>query len=252
MVLCLFAGAHAQELKVAAASDLTAAMQKLAPAFEKQTGVHLSVSMGSSGNFFAQIQNGAPFDVFLSADKSYPEKLAQAGQADPKTLTPYARGRLVLWTAKGSSLHFTTKDGKTLSGGLDVLAGADVHKVAIANPEHAPYGRAAVAAMEHYKVYDQVKPKLVLGENISQAAQFAQSGNVEVGFIALSLALSESMSKSGDYVLLPDDTYPPIEQAGVVVAASKNKELAQKFLNFLTSAEGQAILNDLGFQGGKK
>src|SRR5262252_7849889 len=171
----------AQELKVAAASDLTDAMQKLAPAFAKQTGIHVSVSVGSSGNFFAQIQNGAPFDVFLSADRSYPEKLLQAGKAEANSLTPYARGRLVLWCAKSTGLHLPSKDGKTLDGGLDFLKKSEVHKIAIANPEHAPYGRAAVAAMEHFKVYEEVKPKLVLGENISQTAQFAQSGNADVG-----------------------------------------------------------------------
>jgi molybdate transport system substrate-binding protein len=251
--LFLLSAAHAQqEIKVAAASDLTAAMQKLGPAFEKQSGIHVAVSMGSSGNFFAQIQNGAPFDVFLSADKSYPEKLLAAGQAEPNSLTPYARGRLVLWTAKSSGLHLPTKDGKTLSGNLDFLKGPEVKKIAIANPEHAPYGRAAVAAMEHFKVYDEAKPKLVLGENISQTAQFAQSGNVDLGFLGLSGALSESMANSGTYVLLPDDSYPPIEQAGVVVASSKNKEQAQRFLKFLMSAEGQTILHDLGFEAGKK
>lgn len=251
-MLMLFAGAgRAQELKIAAASDLSTAMEKLVPAFEKQTGIHANVSLGSSGNFFAQIQNGAPFDVFLSADRSYPEKLLQAGQAESNTLTQYARGRLVLWTAKFTGLHLP-KDGKTLRGGLDFLKGSQVHKIAIANPEHAPYGRAAVAAMEHFKVYDQVKSKLVLGENISQTAQFAQSGNAEVGFVGLSGALSTSMASSGEYVLLPDDSYPPIEQAAVIVAASRNKEQAQRFLKFLMSAQGQAILKNLGFEAGEK
>jgi len=174
-VLCLLAGARAQgELKIAAASDLTSAMPKLAALFEKQTGAHVSVSLGSSGNFFAQIQNGAPFDVFLSADRSYPEKLEQAGQGEAGTLTPYARGRLVLWTPRSSRLRFETKEGNTLSGGLDALQRPEVRKIAIANPEHAPYGRAAVAALQYYKIYDRVKSKLVLGENISKTAKFAQ------------------------------------------------------------------------------
>jgi molybdate transport system substrate-binding protein len=254
VVICLFlvGGAAAQELKIAAASDLAGAMQKLAPAFEKQTGIHVSVSLGSSGNFFAQIQNGAPFDVFLSADKSYPEKLLHAGQAEPNSLTPYARGRLVLWTAKSTGLRLPSKDGKALDGGLDFLKRPEVRKIAIANPEHAPYGRAALAAMEHFKVYDQVKSKLVLGENISQTAQFAQSGSADVGFIGLSGALSAAMANSGEYVLLPDDSYPPIEQAAVVVAASRNKESAQRFLQFLMSTEGQAILRELGFEAAEK
>jgi molybdate transport system substrate-binding protein len=246
------ASAAAQELRVAAASDLTAAMEKLAPAFEKQSGIHVRVSFGSSGNFFAQIQNGAPFDVFLSADSSYPEKLLQAGQAEPKSFTPYARGRLVLWAAKSTGLRLPTSHGKTLDGGLDFLKAATVHKIAIANPEHAPYGRAAVAVMQHFKVYDQLKSKLVLGENISQTAQFAQSGSADVGFLGLSGALSPAMANSGEYVLLPDDSYPPIEQAAVVVAASRNKDQAQRFLKFLMSAEGQGILKQLGFEAGKR
>jgi molybdate transport system substrate-binding protein len=251
-LILLIGGAKAQELKIAAASDLTAAMQKLAPAFEQQTGIHVSVSTGSSGNFFAQIRNGAPFDVFLSADKSYPEKLQQAGQAEPNSLTPYARGRLVLWTAKNSGLHLRVNDSRVLEGGLEMLTRPEVRKVAIANPEHAPYGRAALAALEHYKVYEQVKSKLVLGENISQTAQFAQSGSADVGFIALSSALSRSMAGNGEYALLPDHSYPPIEQAGIVLRSSKNKEQAQRFLNFLISAEGQAILHDQGFEAAKK
>jgi molybdate transport system substrate-binding protein len=252
ILLLLCAGAPAQELKIAAAADLSSVMQKLVPAFEKQSGAHVSVSLGSSGNFFAQIQNGAPFDVFLSADKSYPEKLQQAGLAEPDTMTPYARGRLVLWTANNSSVHFETTGDKVLSGGLDLLTLPAVRKIAIANPEHAPYGRAAVAALEHYKIYDRVKNKLVLGENISQTAQFAQSGNADVGFLALSLALSEAMKNTGRWALLPEDSYPPIEQAGVVVKASGNKEQARRFLNFLVSAEGQALLHDAGFEAPRK
>jgi molybdate transport system substrate-binding protein len=252
VALVLVAGARAQDLKIAAASDLSAAMQKLTPAFEKQTGIHVQISLGSSGNFFAQIQNGAPFDVFLSADKSYPEKLQQTGLAEPNTLAAYARGRLVLWTANSSGLRFDTRDREVLKGGLNLLTRPEVRKIAIANPEHAPYGRAAVAALEHYKVYDQVKAKLVLGENISQTAQFAQSGNADFGFIALSLAVLPAMTTSGHYVLLPEDSYPAIEQAGVVLRASKNKEHARRFLDFLTSAAGQAILRDSGFEAPQK
>jgi molybdate transport system substrate-binding protein len=248
IVLCLLAGARGQqELRIAAASDLSAAMQKLVPLFEKQSGMHVSVSLGSSGNFFAQIQNGAPLDVFLSADKSYPEKLEQAGLAAAGTLTPYARGRLVLWTLKTSGLRFETKAGNTLGGGLEPLLGPEARKIAIANPEHAPYGRAAVAALQHYRIHDQVKSKLVLGENISQAAQFVQSGNADVGLIALSLVLSGPLAESGRYVLLPEESYPAIEQAGIVVRASKNKDTAKRFLQFLASAEGQAVLHELGF-----
>ena len=252
MLLVFTGAARAQELKIAAASDLSAAMTKLAPAFEKQTGIHVSVSLGSSGNFFAQIQNGAPFDVFLSADKSYPEKLEQAGQAEPGTLTSYARGALVIWVSKKSGLGLSFGDNRMLTDDLSRLAGSGVVKIAIANPEHAPYGRAAVAALEHYKIYDPVKSKLVLGENISQTAQFLQSGNVDVGFLALSIAKSPEMESKGRWLLLPESSYPLIEQAGVVVRSSKNKEQARRFLEFLVSPDAQLILAESGFKPPKK
>src|SRR5262249_34569697 len=162
------------------------------------------VSLGSSGNFFAQIQNGAPFDVFLSADKSYPDKLEQAGKTDG-AVTPYARGHLVLWVPNHSSLRFPSKD-QMLDGNLDILAGSSVRKIAIANPDHAPYGRAAVAALTHFGLYEQLKPKIVMGENISQTAQFAQSGNADVALISLSLAATGSLQNDGRWVLLPENS----------------------------------------------
>jgi molybdate transport system substrate-binding protein len=234
------------DLKVAAAADLTYVIDKLGSAFEKATGTHITVSLGSSGNFFAQIQNGAPFDVFLSADKSYPEKLDQAGKAEGSPVL-YARGRLVIWVPNKSSLQLPSKSNQTLDGNLDVLTGPAVHKIAIANPEHAPYGRAAVAALTHFGVYDQLKPKIVLGENISQTAQFGQSGNADVTLISLSLAASGSLQHDGRWLLLPEDSYPPIEQAGVVLKSSPNKPQAKRFLEFLTSPQGQAIMHDFGF-----
>jgi molybdate transport system substrate-binding protein len=244
----LVSSVGAQEIRIAAAADLSAAMQKLAPAFEKQTGIHVSVSLGSSGNFFAQIQNGAPFDVFLSADKSYPEKLEQAGLTEPGTLKLYARGKLVLWWPNSVHIQIAASGQPPMAGGLDALQGPDVRKIAIANPEHAPYGRAAVAALQSYGVYDQVKSKLVLGENISQTAQFAQSGNADAAFIALSLALSDVMKKSGHYIALRSDSYPPINQAAVVVRSSKQKEPARRFVDFLVSEDGQRVLHDFGFE----
>lgn len=233
-------------LRVAAASDLSAAMDKLAPEFEKKTGIHLDVSLGSSGNFFAEIQNGAPFDVFLSADKSYPEKLEKGGQAELGSVVPYARGKLVLWLPNNSALHLSEKNLQ--EGNLDALTGPDVHRIALANPEHAPYGKAAVAALRHYKIYDQIKDRLVLGENISQTAQFAQSGNADAAFIALSIALSEPMKRAGHWLSLPEDSYPAIEQAGVVVNSSARKLQARLFLEFLGSPEARSILRDFGFE----
>ncbi len=234
------------EVKVAAAADLSQVMSKLGPAFEKQTGVHITLSVGSSGNFVAQIQNGAPFDVFLSADKSYPEELEGAGKIEGSPVA-YARGRLVIWLPNSSGLQLPSTDKQVLDGNLDVLAGPQVRKIAIANPAHAPYGRAAIAGLSHFGVYDRVKTKIVLGENVSQAAQFVQSGNADVALIPLSLAASGALQHDGRWLLLPEDSYPPIEQAGVVLKSSQNKLQARRFLEFLVSPEGQAILRDFGF-----
>lgn len=240
LVLALTAGISAQELKIAAAADLSAAMQKVGAAFTHQTGIQVKFSFGSSGNFFAEIRNGAPFDVFLSADRSYPDTLDQSGKADQGT-TIYARGKLVLWASNASTLDLSADN-------LRILTAAKVSKVSIANPEHAPYGRAAVAAMVHFKVYDQVKPKLVLGENVAQAAQFAQSGNADVAVIALSLALSDAMKKSGRYALVPQDSYPPLEQAAMVLHSSQYKQDAHRFVEFLLSPAAQKILSEYGFE----
>jgi len=240
--------AHSQELKVAAASDLSAVMDRLAPAFEKQAGIQVAVSLGSSGNFFSQIQNGAPFDVFMSADRSYPEKLEQSGRVEPRTLTSYALGKLVIWIPKGSPVALTFNAEHVLTGDLKALTSSQVRKIAVANPAHAPYGRAAVAALKSYGIYDEIQSKLALGENISQAAQFVQSGNADVGLIALSLALSEAMQRSGTYLLIPQDKYEPLEQAAAVLSGSKQKEAARRFVEFLKSPAARRIFRESGFE----
>jgi molybdate transport system substrate-binding protein len=229
----------AQTLRVAAASDLQFAMPELAAQYERQSGAKVELSFGSSGNFFAQIQNGAPFALFFSADRSYAEKLIAAGQADPQSLSVYALGRLALWAPSELNLKLTEK-------GLSALSDPRVQKIAIASPEHAPYGRAAVATLEKAGLYEQLKPKLVFGENISQAAQFAQSGSAQVGMIALSLALSETM-KSGERWIVPSDYHPPLEQAAVLINAAPNKSQAAGFLEFVKSDAGRTILARYGF-----
>ena len=158
--------AMANELTVAAAADLTFAFKDVAARFQKETGNTVKLSFGSSGNFFSQIQNGAPYDLFFSADIDYPKKLEAAGLAEPGSLYEYATGKIVLWVPDASPLD--------LKRGLKVLLDPRATKIAIANPLHAPYGKAAVAALKHEKIYDQVKPRLVLGENIAQTAQFVQ------------------------------------------------------------------------------
>ncbi|HKN02197.1 MAG TPA: molybdate ABC transporter substrate-binding protein [Candidatus Binataceae bacterium] len=239
LFMWLPAAAGATELKVAAASDLTFAFKDVAARFQKQTGNNIKLTYGSSGNFFAQIQNGAPFDLFFSADVGYPEKLEAAGLAEPGTIYQYASGKLVMWAPSASKLD--------LSRGLATLLNPGIRKIAIANPQHAPYGVAAVAAMRHAAVYDQIKSKLVLGENISQTAQFVQSGNADVGIVALSLALAPAMKNNGRYVEIPAADYPPLIQAGVILKSSRNKELASRFLKFLKQPETVALMERYGF-----
>jgi molybdate transport system substrate-binding protein len=232
---------NAQEITVAAAADLNYALKDIAQKFEVQTGKRVHLTFGSSGNFFTEIQNGAPYDLFFSADIDYPKKLEAAGLTEPGTLYQYAVGKIVLWVPITSKLN--------IDRGLSVLADPSVKKVAIANPRHAPYGRAAVAALQSARVYDNVSPKFVLGENISQAAQFVQSGNADVGIIALSLALSPAMSAAGRYYLIPSATYPPLDQAVVVLKAAKGKTTARQFLEFVKSQFGSDVLARYGFSG---
>jgi molybdate transport system substrate-binding protein len=231
--------AAGQALRVAAASDLQAAAPDIASRFEQRTGHKVTLTFGSSGNFFTQIQNGAPFDVFLSADIEYPRQLERAGLAERGSLYQYATGRLVLWTRSDSGID--------VRQGLPILADASVRRVAIANPDHAPYGRAAVAALRHEGLYEPVRHKLVFGENISQAAQFAQSGNAEIGVLALSLALAPGLKSDGTFVEIPPAFYPPIEQAAVVLAGAREKGLARQFIDALKTPETVRILQAHGF-----
>src|SRR5580693_5489679 len=200
-----------QEISVAAAADLQFAMQDMAARFQKETGKSVKVTYGSSGNFFQQLQNGAPFDVFFSANLDYPKKLEAAGLTEPGSYYPYARGKIVIWVPKDSKLD--------LSSGMKALLDPSVKKIAVANPQHAPYGQAAVAALQKEGLYEKVKDKFVLGENISQTASFVVSGSADVGIVALSLALSPNMKDKGLYVEIPGGEYPPIEQACVILSS---------------------------------
>ena len=228
-----------QEIRVAAAADLQFAMKEIAAQFEKQSGAKVIVTYGSSGNFFAQLQNGAPFDLFFSADIDYPRKLEAAGLAEPGTLYEYAVGRIVIWAPGDAKLDVHKLGWKTL---LEPI----VQKISIANPEHAPYGRAAVAALLKAGIYEQVKAKLVYGENISQAAQFVQSGNAQAGIVALSLAVSPGM-KDGKRWEIPAAMHAPIEQAAIVMKSAGNKQTPRAFLEFVKSDAGCATLAKYGF-----
>ena len=238
---CLLAlrPANAQEIRVAAAADLKFALDELGAQFEKQTGGKINVSYGSSGNFFAQIQNGAPFDVLLSADIEYPRRLEAAGLAEPGTVYEYAIGRIVIWMPADART-----DPATL--GWKALLDPGVERIAIANPEHAPYGRAAVAALRGAGIYDQLRRRLVYGENIGQAAQFVASGSAQAGILALSLAASPPM-RGGKRWEIPANMHLPIEQGAVVLKSAKDKEGARAFLAFLKSDAGRKILESYGF-----
>jgi molybdate transport system substrate-binding protein len=229
-----------QELTIAAASDLSFAFKELVAEFEKKTGTKVKLSLGSSGNFFSQIQNGAPFDAYFSADIRYPQKLEESGHAVSGTLYRYAVGRIVVWAPKSS--RFPVEQG-----GIEVLLDPSIHKIAIANPKHAPYGRAAVSTMEHFKIYDRVKDKLVLGENISQTAQYVESGASDIGIIALALALAPSMKSAGKYWEIPADAHPPIEQGAVILKHGRNPEAAKSFFEFIKSDQGRDIMTRFGF-----
>jgi len=232
-------GAAAQTVRIAAAADLQYAMEDLARQYEKHSPVKLAVTYGSSGNFYAQIQNGAPFDLYFSADISYPQKLVEAGLAEKDSLYNYARGRIVLWVARDFALDPALLEWK-------ILEDPRVQKIAIANPEHAPYGAAAVAALKKAEEYDKVQAKFVYGENISQTAQFVQSGSAQVGVVALSLAISPAM-RDGKRWEIPQEFYPPLNQAAVILKSSPNQTAAKAFLEFLKSDTGRATLARYGF-----
>jgi len=233
-------GASAGEVTIAAASDLNFAFKEVIAAYEQQTGHHVKLSLGSSGNFYAQIQNGAPFDLYFSADIGYPKKLIESGQALADSLYAYAIGRIVVWVPNESRLDVEQK-------GLAVLTDPAVRKIAIANPKHAPYGRAAVSALEHEQLHAAVQDRLVFGESVSQAAQFVQSGAADVGIVALSLAKAPVMAASGRYWEVPASFHPPLEQGAVIVKTRLHQVEAKSFLQFLQSVQGQEIMRRFGF-----
>jgi molybdate transport system substrate-binding protein len=234
------AGAADREINVAAAADLRAALQDVAAKFEKRTGVAVKLSFGASGALTQQIQNGAPFDVFFSADMDYPRQLIAGGVADAATLYRYAVGRLVLWVPKDSPLDVEHK-------GMDVLLDPSVKKIAIANPQHAPYGRAAAAALQHYGLYPKVSDRLVLGENVSQAAQFVESGNAQAGFVALAHAVEPAMQGKGKYWVVPAEAHPQLDQGAVLISRSVHQKDAAAFLEFVKTEEVAGLLQRYGF-----
>lgn len=233
LALVSCSGGTTERVNVAAAADLRYALNDIITiAQDANPDSEFAVTYGSSGQFLQQIVNGAPFDLYLSADRAFPQQLVDEGLAtDPFR---YAIGRLVLWVPEGSSLD--PRDG------LSVLS--DARRISIANPEHAPYGRAAVSAMETAGVYDALADRLVLGENVAQAAEFVLTGNADAGIVALSLVLSDPLRDVGTWWEIPVDTFPTIDQGGALITDSAG---ARALRDILTGPQGRDILARYGF-----
>ena len=226
-------------VRVAAASDLNAALTDLVGRFSASHAIDVTVSYGSSGNFYTQLMNQAPFDVFLSADVAYPRQLTSRGLTLPDADFTYAIGRIVLWVPKAAAID--------PHRGLRALSDPSVAHVSIANPEHAPYGRAAVAALTHEGIYDAIRPKIVYGENVAQAMQFVQSGAADAGIVALSLAKAPAARDAGTFAEVPLDEYPRLEQGGTILKWAADVDAARAFRAYMLGAEGRAILQQYGF-----
>jgi molybdate transport system substrate-binding protein len=233
--------ARATILSVAAAADLKFAFADIVTAFhEEHPEIQVRVTYNSSGTFFAQLNNHAPFDLFFSADMDYPRRLIEQGLASQESAFVYAVGHLVVWVPRGSSLDLEKL-------GLQALLDPSVQKIAIANPRHAPYGRAAEATLKAAGLYEKVQPRLVFGENIVQTAQFVQTGSADVGLLSLSLALAPALHSSGRYWEIPVDAYPRLEQGGVILSWAKDRRAAESLRGFVIGDRGKAILRRYGF-----
>jgi molybdate transport system substrate-binding protein len=226
--------ATAREIIVAAASDLTPAFDELGKKFEQATGIKVVYSFGSTGTLTQQIENGAPMDLFAAANVEYINKLERNGLIIPETKALYARGRITIWTNADSKLPIDR---------LEDLARPEVQRVAIANPDHAPYGVAAREALQSAGIWDSVKSKLVFGENVRQTMQYAETDNVDVAIVALSL----SIKSKGRWTLVPQEMHKPLDQALAVIKGSVNEDGARRFAVFINGAEGRPIMRQYGF-----
>ncbi|SFF57039.1 molybdate transport system substrate-binding protein [Fontimonas thermophila] len=235
--LLAMANAHAEKIIIAAASDLKFAMDEIVTTFKVDHPTdEVEVIYGSSGKFYAQIRQGAPYDLFFSADIGYPRELAAAGLAASE-VRPYAVGRIVLWSA--------SLDASTMT--LASLADPTITCIAIANPKHAPYGQRAEQALRAAGLWEKLKPKLVYGENIAHTAHFVQTGNAQVGIIALSLALSPELASKGRYRLIPDNLHEPLVQGYIITRRAAGNALARRFADYMASAPARAVMIRYGF-----
>jgi len=226
-----------EKITIAAAADLRFAMDEIVVLFNKaHTDDQVEVIFGSSGKFNTQIQQGAPYDMYFSADIGYPRKLKVEGFAASE-VQPYAVGRIVLWSPVRDASKMTLAD----------LADPSIRKIAIANPKHAPYGKRAEEALKAAGVWEKVEARLVYGENISQTAQFVQTGNAQVGIIALSLALNPELANHGGYLLIPDNLHQPLEQGFIITRRAENNGLAKRFADYMGGKPARAVMTKYGF-----
>lgn len=235
-IACLTHARAQEPLRVAAAADLEPVLPPILKQFQQATGIAAEATFQASAILTTQIQNGAPFELFLSADTGFPKRLIDAGMTDGPAVI-YAKGTLVLWTRNDSHLP---------SPSLDLLRNPALQRLSIANPDTAPYGRAAVAALNSLKLYDELKPRLVTAQNIAQAAQFVDSGNADAGLISLTSAMTPRLAANGTYFIIPRDLYPPIEQAAVVLKGTQQQAAAHKLLDYLLTHAIQAQLAKSG------
>jgi len=239
LTLAALCGNAQEPLRIAAAADLQPVLPALIDQFKNQTHKKVEASYASSATLATQIINGGPFGLFLAADLSFPQKVIAAGLGDSAEPVPYARGTLVLWARNNSPVQ-------PLS--MDSLRNPSLKTVAVANPEHAPYGRAAKAAIEKLGLAATLQSKLVIAENIAQTAQYADSGNAEVGFLSLTSALTPRLMSDGKYVVVPENSYPPLLQGAVVIKNAPGAEEAHQFLDFLLSAPVRKQLAERGLK----
>lgn len=230
-------GSERASLVVSAAADLRFAFEEVGKAFQEETGIRVTFNFGSTGHLAQQIEQGAPVDVFAAANVAFIEDLVGKGHIIPDTQALYARGFIVLWTRADNSLRFER---------IQDVAQPGVRRIAIANPDHAPYGIAAREALQSAGIWEEVQPRLVLGENVSQTLQYAQTGNADVAIVALSLAVAPSVT-GGRYVRIPQELHKPIDQALGVVASTRHEREARAFVEFVNGPIGRPIMERYGF-----
>lgn len=237
LMLFTIQSAHAEKITIAAAADLKFTMDEIVIAFKKENAAdEIEVIYGSSGKFYTQIQQGAPYDLYFSADINFPRELAKSGFAASE-VKPYAFGRIVLWSANQDAAKMT----------LASLTDPRITRIAIANPKHAPYGKRAEEALRASGLWQKVEPKLVYGENVAQTAQFVQTGNAQIGIIALSLTVNPELANKGSYSLIPDDLHTPLEQGYIITKRAAGNALAKRFAEYLGSAPARAVMTKYGF-----